>query len=454
MRMDSSHLKAAQADSPGGAVRVVLVTQSSAHAFWLASVLGDEAEVVPVVLDMVQLESHLSESGLGVVMVDFSAPATEVAALLAADLRSGWPGVVLIGAGSAADSASMLAALRCGVTEFVNWDASESEARTAFRRQLQAPMAPGTSPSTAPVPVAATVEQSNVALPLLGGRVGMGVTTLAAHLAVMLQEMQAHDVRGAVRQHQVARKSGASKFPNEEATHAALLDLGLPARDGLLYLNVTGSYSFVDAVQNQRRLDATLLDSAVEKHFTGTAALAWPADLSLLREVSPTAAANVIRTFKGLLKAQIIDLGGMAQADFLAPVLRECGQGWVVCDQSLGGIVSTAQMIRELESKGIERSMLKLVLNRFNAQAGLPPKEVAQRLGLELLHVVPDRATALLAAASSGQLLSQTLRGDPYVTSVRAMARNLLGEPMAGPAPAAPSAGILSQWAKRLRRGE
>ena len=132
MRMDSSHLKAAQADSPGGAVRVVLVTQSSAHAFWLASALGDEAEVVPVVLDMVQLESHLSESGLGVVMVDFSAPATEVAALLAADLRSGWPGVVLMGAGSAADSASMLAALRCGVTEFVYWDASESEARTAL----------------------------------------------------------------------------------------------------------------------------------------------------------------------------------------------------------------------------------------------------------------------------------------------------------------------------------
>ena len=450
MRMDSSHLKAAQADSSGGSVRVLLLTQSSAHAFWLASALGDEAEVVPVALDMLQLEPHLSELNLGVVMVDFSAPTTEGAALLAADLRSGWPGVVLMGAGSAADAASMLAALRCGVTEFVNWDGSEVDARTAFKRQLHAPVAP----AAAPVPVAIAVEDTSVAIPLLGGRVGMGVTTLATHVAVMLQEMQAHDVRGAVRRHQVARKSGASQLPNEEAAHAALIDLGLPARDGLLYLNVTGSYSFVDAVQNQRRLDATLLDSAVEKHFTGTAALAWPADLSLLREVSPTAAANVIRTFKALLKAQVIDLGGMVQADFLAPVLRECGQAWVVCDQSLGGIVSTAQMIRELESKGIERSMLKLVLNRFNAQAGLPAKEVAQRLGLELLHVLPDRATALLSAASSGQLLSQTLRGDPYVTAVRGMARALLGEPMAGPTPAAPSPGILSQWAKRLRRGE
>jgi len=65
--------------------------------------------------------------------------------------------------------------------------------------------------------------------------------------------------------------------------------------------------------------------------------------------------------------------------------------------------------------------------------------------------VVPDRATALLAAASSGQLLSQTSRGDPYVTSVRAMARALLGEPL----PAEPSSpGLLGQWARRLRRSE
>lgn len=449
MRMDSSRLKAVPTDSAGGPVRVVLATQSSAHAFWLAGALGDEAEVVPVALDLGQLGAYLSEPSLGVVMVDFSAPMTETAALLAADLRNGWPGVVLMGAGSAADAASMLAALHCGVTEFVNWDASEAEARTAFKRQLQVPAAPA-----APVPAAMKMEDASVAIPLLGGRVGLGVTTLAVHLAVMLQEMQVHDVRGAVRRDHVARKPGASQPLHEKSAHAALLDLGLPARDGLLYLNVTGSYSFVDAVQNLRRLDATLLDSAVEKHSTGTAALAWPADLGLLREVSPTAAANVIRTFKSLLKAQVIDLGGMAQAEFLVPVIRECGRAWVVCDQSLGGIVSTAQMLRELESKGIERSMLKLVLNRFNAQAGLPAKEVAQRLGLELLHVVPDRGTALLSAASSGQLLSQLLRGDPYVTSVRTMARALLGEPAVGPAPAVPSPSILSQWAKRLRRGE
>ena len=343
----------------------------------------------------------------------------------------------------------MRAALRCGVAEFIDWYASEAEARAVIEQQLQATARPSQSVTAAVEP-----EQSHVMLPLLGGRVGMGVTTLATHLAVMLQEMQAHDVRGANRRQQAARSFAPSQLPTDQATHAALVDLGLPARDGLLYLNMAGNFSFVDAVQNLRRLDSTLLASAVEKHASGAAALAWPTDLSLLREVSPASAAAVLKALRGILKAQVIDLGGMVQADFLAPVLHECGAAWVVCDQSLGGIVSTAQMLKELDGKGVDRSTLKLVINRFNPQAGLPAKEVAQRLGLELLQVIPDRGAALLGAASCGQLLSQTLRGDPYVTSIRSMARSLLGEPMPAQKNEAPSPGILGQWAKRWRKGE
>ena len=52
MRMDSSYLNTAQPSSGAGNARVVLVTQSSAHAFWLASALGNDAEVIPVVNEL------------------------------------------------------------------------------------------------------------------------------------------------------------------------------------------------------------------------------------------------------------------------------------------------------------------------------------------------------------------------------------------------------------------
>ena len=447
MRMDSSQLHTAQPGSVSSNARVVLVTQSSSHAFWLASALGSDAEVIPVTGDLAALHTAISAPGLGVVVVDFSAPMTEAAIALVSDLRVIFPGVVIMGAGSAVEPMSMRAALRCGVAEFIDWDASESEASVAIRHQMHVR-------SQLPAAVALEPETKGFSLPLLGARVGMGVTTLATHLAVMFQEMHAYDVRGAKNKKQLARPFGASQLPLDESAHAVLLDLGLPARDGLLYLGIAGDFSFVDAVQNTRRLDATLIDSAFAKHSTGTVTLAWPSDLGMLREVSPAAAAGVVNTLKSLLGVQVIDLGGMVQADFLAPLLRESGNGWVVCDQSLGGIVSTAQMLKELDAKGVNRSTLKLVLNRFNVQAGLPAKEVAQRLGLELLHVVPDRSTVLLNAASCGQLLSQSLRGDPYVTCVRSMARALLSGAVAANKVAAPASGVLGQWAKRLRRGE
>ncbi len=447
MRMDSSQLNTAQPGAVSGNARVVLVTQSSSHAFWLAGALGSDAEVIPVAGNLATLHTAISAPGLGVVVVDFSAPMTEAAIALVSDLRASFPGVVIMGSGSAAEPASMRAALRCGVVEFIDWDASEGEANAAIRHQMHAR-------SQLPAAVALEPQTKGFSLPLLGARVGMGVTTLATHLAVMFQEMHAYDVRGSKNRKQVAKPFGASQLPLEESAHAALLDLGLPARDGLLYLGIAGDFSFVDAVQNTRRLDATLIESAFAKHSTGTVTLAWPSDLGMLREVSPAAAAGVVNTLKSLLGVQVIDLGGMVQADFLAPLLRESGQGWVVCDQSLGGIVSTAQMLKELDAKGVNRSTLKLVLNRFNAQAGLPAKEVAQRLGLELLHVVPDRSTVLLNAASCGQLLSQSLRGDPYVTCVRGMARALLSGALAADKVAAPASGVLGQWAKRWRRGE
>lgn len=447
MRMDSSQLNTAQPGSARSNVRVVLVTQSSSHAFWLASALGSDAEVIPVAGDLATLHAAISAPGLGVVVADFSAPMTEAAIALVSELRAAFPGVVIMGSGSAAEPASMRAALRCGVAEFIDWDATEGEASAVIRHQMHAR-------TQLPAAVALEPETKGFSLPLLGARVGMGVTTLATHLAVMFQEMHAYDVRGAKNKKQLARPFGASQLPQDESAHAALLDLGLPARDGLLYLGIAGDFSFVDAVQNTRRLDATLINSAFAKHSTGTVTLAWPSDLGMLREVSPAAAAGVVNTLKSLLGVQVIDLGGMVQADFLAPLLRESGLGWVVCDQSLGGIVSTAQMLKELDAKGVNRGTLKLVLNRFNAQAGLPAKEVAQRLGLELLHVVPDRSTVLLNAASCGQLLSQSLRGDPYVTCVRSMARALLSAAVAADKVAAPVSGVLGQWAKRLRRGE
>ena len=136
MRMDSSYLNTAQPASGAGNARVVLVTQSSAHAFWLASALGNDAEVIPVANDLALLQSTISAPGMGVVVVDFSSPMTDAAVGLVSELRRIFPSVIIMGAGAAAEPTSMRAALRCGVAEFIDWEATEGEASIVIKQQL------------------------------------------------------------------------------------------------------------------------------------------------------------------------------------------------------------------------------------------------------------------------------------------------------------------------------
>jgi pilus assembly protein CpaE len=107
-------------------------------------------------------------------------------------------------------------------------------------------------------------------------------------------------------------------------------------------------------------------------------------------------------------------------------VAREADQIWVVCDQSIGGIVSTAAMLRELREHDVSMQRVSLVVNRFEPFVNLPALDIANQLGLPLAHVLPARATALLAASCQGQLIARTARNDPYMQAVGQMARGLL----------------------------
>jgi pilus assembly protein CpaE len=73
---------------------------------------------------------------------------------------------------------------------------------------------------------------------LLGARAGMGVSTLAANLAVWLQKHALGP--GAKDQHGGSTPAGRQ---------TALVDLGLPAGDGALFLNTRCEFHFIDAVR-------------------------------------------------------------------------------------------------------------------------------------------------------------------------------------------------------------
>ena len=143
-------------------------------------------------------------------------------------LKREWPTLPVLATGVSAEPASMLAALRAGVDDFVDMSAPPTDAINTLRKLLDRQSS-------------LQSRARGCTLALLGARPGVGVTTLAASLSLMLND-------------QLSQAAAPSHSRNTRRG-VALLDLGLPARDGLLYLDTQSGFSFVDGVRNLRRLD-------------------------------------------------------------------------------------------------------------------------------------------------------------------------------------------------------
>ncbi|MGJ7528232.1 AAA family ATPase [Variovorax sp. GB1P17] len=381
-----------------GTETYLFASSNNGHITWLTDALGRLGSVVVLAPDTQSIDERIALLGPVAVFIDFSPEQGPAASQLHQRLKRDWPALPVLATGVSAEPAAMLAALRAGVDDFIDIAAAPTDAVSTLRTLLE--RRSGMQSST-----------RGCTLTLLGARAGLGVTTLATSLALTLHDQSTQT---------------PARPPGRASRHGvALLDLGLPARDGLLYLDTQSGFSFVDGVRNLRRLDQTLLHTAVAHHTSGVAVLPLPSSLAQVREISHADSVALIKRLSDFFDFQIADLGGFSTVDFVAQTVREAQHNWVVCDQSIGAIVSTATLLKELRARGIETERLALVVNKFDSHVGLSAKDIAERLELPLHHVLPARSAPLLSAASRGEMLVRTARNDPYSQAVTGLARSL-----------------------------
>ncbi|RYX89635.1 MAG: histidine kinase [Comamonadaceae bacterium] len=380
----------------------LFATANRSSISWLARALGAEGNLVPVAPEPGALDERIATLAPMAVFLDFSAEQAAIAGPLHQRLKRDWPDVPVLAAGVASEPTAVLAALRAGVDDFVDMQSPPADAMRTLRALLERRNAQ-------------TDGTRGCTLAILGARVGLGVTTLATSLALTLQDLRA--------------RSQAKPVPGRAPRQGvALLDLGLPPRDGLLYLDTASNFSFIDGVRNLRRLDQTLLHTALAHHSSGVAVLPLPASLAQVREISHAESVALVKRLGDFFDYQVADLGGFSTTDFVAEAARAADHVWIVCDQSIGGIVSTANLVKELHARGIATEKFGLVVNKFDSHVGLSARDISERLQVPLRHVLPMRHAQLLGAASRGELLVRTSRNDPYTQAVAAAARALQQE--------------------------
>ncbi|MFC5743251.1 AAA family ATPase [Dyella tabacisoli] len=362
------------------------------------------------------------QQGQRLVLLDYARDNADASTALAHQLSALTPDIPLLGVGStAADRATgVLAALRAGVRDFVDMDATDEEIRTLLNHVLQ----PATPSSKHP---AAAPRKRGRLMILLGVRPGVGTSTLAAHLGVLA----------------MPAITAIDAATDTTSPQALLLDLGHPAGDAALYLGLAGDFHYGDALRHADRIDPTLIRTALPHHASHLALLSQAPDAPepLADNIEASVLIDRLLNISSLL---LCDLGGQPCGQIPSSLLRAADEIWLIADQGIASVVSLNSCLRQLEQLQVRDQRLSLIINRHDEECGIGARQIADRFELPLLATLPDRAHALRTCANQGLLLHQTAPRDPYIRALSP----LLAKLHTGPQPHDDS----PTWKKLIRR--
>lgn len=403
--------------------RFLFCSKGADVAVQLGQVLGDIGMLTQESPGTEELARRLAEISPQVVFLDFTLSEDEPGKLfksaeLARTLARIAPTLPRVAVGLLSQPEGAIAALRAGVSDFVDPTVAPHEIKEIVLRLLDAQTDGGRS------------DGSRRSVLLLGARPGVGASTLAVHLAHMAQDRlkQAHGARAMANGSKGAKAAVESGASLPLSSRVALMDLGWPVGDCQLYLNIGGEFDFSEAARNLRRLDSTLLASAMPHTANGLSVLSLPRDLGLMRDVSQSDSLLVFERMRQHFGVVIADSGGFTNPEFVAGLARASEQNWIVTDQSVGALVSLAGLLQELEQLHVDRRSLGLIVNRYDERYGMTAQQIAERFQLELVGTLPDRTLALMVCTNQGHLLHEDAERDIYVRAVQGLVEKLGAE--------------------------
>lgn len=299
-------------------------------------------------------------------------------------LLSQHTGLPLIALGSTEHANSAIQAMRSGIDEFV--DPGQEHELLSTTERLLTPQSIVTSHSA----------HYTKHIVIMGVRPGVGATTFSTHLSSYLQD-------------------------HIEAAHntsqVLLLDLGWPLTDSLIYLNTNSQFRLNDALNNLHRLDQTLLYSALAKTGNELHILANTNDPTSQRASTPQELNTLIQRLAQAFSHIITDLDPQSNPALLNAALQHSHEVWLVTDQNIAALVSLSTLLEKINPE--LHNKVKLIINRYDIQAGLSSENIAQQFNLPLLITLPEQRKALMIASSQGKTLGSEQAQNPYYKAIK-----------------------------------
>jgi pilus assembly protein CpaE len=211
---------------------------------------------------------------------------------------------------------------------------------------------------------------------VLGPKGGVGATTVAVNVALLLRE-QAHSA-------------------------VALFDADFLGGDTTIHLDLSPQRTVLDLVPHIDALDARLIDQVLTRHRNGLQVLARPTD----PEQADVLTADHVRTILGSL-AQMFDEvvidAALSYDDRMLAVLDLADLYIITLVPHLGTLRSARHFLHVARTLGYPEDRMCLVLNRASNMAGLSSDDVSTLLGKRPTLQIPTAGPELTQAINEGR---------------------------------------------------
>jgi pilus assembly protein CpaE len=262
-------------------------------------------------------------------------------------------GVIIVAA--KLDPALMLEAMRAGVTEWVSAPINDRELLAAVQRVA------GTSGE----------QVKGEAFAILGGKGGVGATTVAVNVATALAKLGS----------------------------TLLIDLHASCGDAALFLGCEPTFSMIDALENTHRLDQVFLKGIVVKTKAGLDLLASPERTAAI-VIEEARIRAVVECALRCYRYVVLDVPrttvGMDQALGLASVIT------VVATQELAAIRGAARTAAVLRQRhGAAR--VRIVVNRYEKSSEIASSDLEHAVGGSVGFKFPSNYRLAIDALNKGR---------------------------------------------------
>ncbi|NKF21420.1 AAA family ATPase [Solimonas marina] len=375
--------------------QAVVVADDPVYLSWLENAAGSNAEFSLIrPLDAEDLIERVQMMGrVDAVFFQFERSNLDARLSMMERLVERIPDVAVAGLGADSNPDVVLAAMRAGARDFFVLRRDETDVAALLSKLLRRSQT-----------VARPQQRQGHLYSVLAAQPLDGIAFVSSHLALACHE----------------------QMPKSEPT--LLIDIATPPGAAAIFLNISQSYSVLDAINDVYRCDQTLIDTAFSRHASGLYVLSLPEDLIGRPQFVFDDFIKLLQVVRGLFGCVIVGFDAHWPVDCISAVLQQSERTLMLSDQSIIKSRHSKYLLRALRLEDCPLDRTALLVDSYRKRVGLEPENLAEILDLPLFgRLSASTHHGRIQAMNAGEPIFSIAPKEPFCVDIRSVATALLG---------------------------